>query len=174
MTRFEDIDPDAYGEWLSKRSPTDRHVAAARAAVDISDGRHADEKVMKDAAVDVSHDLRDDQRDMFANSTRQARAREVDGLSDEAKAEDNAATRNARWAEKNRNGVQPEPRETGGYQRSEDTEAALKMAREWMADRDLAERQRRKYGGVDDDPDTAIEPDDPDTTGEARTRVHER
>lgn len=122
---LDDIDPIELAEALSRRPPTDALVAAARAAVDVSDARWERDHAMAEAGSDVA--AARPQTDRDARQMYDARA-ETDG----------PGSRSAEKAAELSRPVQPEEREP--YESSRIAEEA----REWADNRRLDEEDRER------------------------------
>lgn len=118
---LDDVDPVTLAEWLSRRPPTDAYVAAARAAVDVSEARWDRDHALAEAGTDVASGARGVDRD--ARQMWEARA-ETDGPDSRAAAK----------AEELAHSPGREPGPGAAY--DDTTQAVIDEARRWAADRD--------------------------------------
>lgn len=182
--RPEDLDPVRLGELISTLPPTHPLVAAARGAVDISDGRAEEAAAQREVQADVREAVRElpehpngfgrgvpaMQEQQAADSrylAEQARERaetadlqERRYLEAEAQAHDERAERAEQRNAARDAGTPPrEPDKPTDEQRAL-TAALVAEAREYLADQQLREDQRYLDGGVTRDDSVAEEADD--------------
>jgi hypothetical protein len=189
---LDGIDPVELGVALSQLTLTSEHVAAARLALEVVDARYAAARVNADLSRDVGQACRDEGvADHVADARRTWAARgevardDADAARKEAgdavgarSAADievaaDRADQQAQRAERLAAPVAavPAPRPPSGAERTAGTEAALKMANDWLEERDRAEHERHDYAhGYDRDVETIQHTTD-DTAEDGRARL---
>jgi hypothetical protein len=189
---LDGIDPVELGVALSQLTLTSEHVAAARLALEVVDARYAAARVNADLSRDVGQACRDEgvadhvadgrrtwvargevarddadaARKEAGDAARACAAADVEEAADRA---DQTAERAERFAAPV--AAVPAPRPPSGAERTAGTAAALRMANDWLEERDRAEHERHDYAhGYDRDVETIQHTTD-DTAEDGRARL---
>lgn len=133
--RPEDVDATELGVLISTLPPTHALVAAARAGVDVADGRAADARDHRD----VQADIHDGMRDLGVHPDPQASQRQWEGR---AEVDGNDSYAGRRAAE---NGVPRAAREPDTAATDDALKQMAQEARDWVAQQEDDEHRRYDY-----------------------------